>query len=268
MHKRSKTTMKKQIYIFLFIFLSLIAFGQSNLIVIKGKIFEGKYVLNKIPGMNTWLIINDSLIIESQPDSSGQFEYKISRKFLQSYKVKITAFQDQNILDKQFPVYDCPYLRMQPTFFRNDIDLKAPASDVEQITINLKPKHVFIDMRSLSISFKKNSIEFCNCDLFDTDTTMFCIRKILREESKLYIELNIHSWDESNEKQLSINRGQNVMKRLHEHGVDTTRVKIKTWGSLKPLLKPEYIAKAKSIAEKEKLECRNRRAVVRVLWAE
>ena len=243
-------------------------FGQKDLIAIKGKIVNGKDILNKIPGMNTRLIFNDSLIIESLPDSSGQFEFKISRHFFELYKVKITAFQDQKILDKKFPMYDCPYTRIQSTYFRNDIDLKKPEPDVEQITINLEPRHVFIDPRSPTINFKENSTEFCHCDYFDADTTMFCIRKILREEPNVYIELSMHSWEESNEKQLSVDRGKSVIKRLNELGVDTSRVKVKTWGSLKPLIRPEYIKKAKSVSEKEKLKCINRRAVMRVFWVE
>jgi len=262
--------LRKLIFIFSILSFALLTFGQKDLVVIKGKItedgiFEGNDIedenlLNKIPGMITWLIINDSLIIESQPDSSGQFEYKISRKFLQSYKVKITAFQDQNILDKKFPTNDCPYIRQQSKYFRNDVDLHVPEPNVQEITVNLKPRRMCIDMRDPCIGFKKNSVEFINCFSDNSDTSLACIKQILKENSAYKVKINIYSWNEDNIKMLSIKRGDYILHRLAELGVDTNRIIIQIQGDKKPLISIETIKKSRTKAEKESLEQRNRRA--------
>jgi hypothetical protein len=267
MRKHFKTKMKKQISIFLFIFLSLVVIGQKDLIVIKGKIYDGKHIINTIPGMNTWLIINDTLIIESQPDSSGAFEYKISRNFFKWYKIELTAFQDQKILDKMCPK-DCPYLRMLSTYFRNDVSVKVPSDSTTEIIMNLNPNHAYIDMRNPCIGFKKNSVEFTNCSSDNSDTSLFCIRFLLKENPEYMVKINIHSWNENDINSLSVKRGKYILDKLNSLNVDTNRVIIKIQDDHRPLIRSDFIKRAPTKADKEALDQKNRRATFQLTTKE
>lgn len=258
----------RKIISYLIVITSFAAFSQQDLIEISGKIIDNEDSTVKIPALKVLLTFNDSLAFETIPDSIGIYSFKISKKFIEQFKIKLIASQDQQIIRKLFPPnLECPYFNNYWGYRQKRIILN-PSRESKKYIVNFEMSLIRAELRSPLINFKKNSIEFCNCDIFDSDTTMFCIRKILREEPKIYIELSIHSWNENNEKQLSINRGQYVIKRLYDLGVDTSRVKIKTWGSTKPLLKQEYIEREKSLEEKEKLACKNRRAVMKALWIE
>ena len=209
--------------------------------------------------MNVWLTLNDSLIIESQPDSLGQFSFKVSRNILKAYKVTLRTFQDQKLLDKIHPMNDCPYLRKIPVYFAFQ-SIKEPALDIEQIIVDLELTHIIVDYSFPCIGFKKNSIEFSNCGANNSDTSLFCLRNQLIENPTLIIKIRVHSWNEKRAKKLSAERGKYILNKLYKLGIDTNRVEIQALCDTKPLVKKVVIKKAPTQADKDALDQINRRA--------
>lgn len=213
--------------------------------------------------MSVWLVLNDSLIIESQPDSLGHFIFKVSRNILRTHNVKLRVFQDQKLLDKIHPINDCPYLRKIPLYY-NSQSIKEPASDIQQIIVDVQLAHISIDYRHPCISFKKNSVEFSNCGTDNSDTSLFCLRNYLVENPKLRITVNVHSWNETQPKELSVERGKYILNKLYKLGVDTNRIEIQPLSDTKPIVTKTVIKKAPNQADKEALDQINRRATFHI----
>lgn len=251
--------MKNRILIFITTFISIVTFGQKDLIVISGKYYDSREPLKRIEAMNVWLTLNDSLIIESQPDSLGQYSFKISRNILRTHKVKLRVFQDQKLLDKIHPINDCPYLRKIPSYFSSQL-IKEPANDIEQIIVDIELSQMIVDYRFPCIGFKKNSVEFSNCGADNSDTSLFCLRNQLIENPRLTIKIQVHSWNEKCTKKLSAERGRYMLNKLYKLGIDTNRVEILALGDTKPLVKKAVIKKAPTQVDKDALDKLNRRA--------
>ena len=119
-------------------------------------------------------------------------------------------------------------------------------------------------MRGPCIGFKKNSIEFTNCYSDNSDTSLFCIRNILKAYPEYVIKISVHSWNENEIKNLSIKRGQYIIDKLHKLGADTNRVIIKIQEDHMPIISSAVIKKAPTKAEKEALDQKNRRATFQI----
>lgn len=252
--------MRKLAFIFIPILFSIVTFGQkADLVIITGKFYDSRDSLKKIEAMNAWLTLNDSLIIESRPDSLGEYTFKISRNILNKFKVRLTVFQDQKLLDKIYPINDCPYLRKIPAYYGSQT-IKKPDSDIGQIIVNLELSQIYIDYRFPCIRFKKDSVEFSNCGEDNSDTSLFCLRNYLIENPTVTIKVQIHTWNEKCTKQLSVGRGKYILNKLYKLGIDTNRVEIQALGDTKPMVKKEVIKKAPNQADKEALDKINRRA--------
>jgi hypothetical protein len=187
---------KTILLIFIATSISIIAFGQKDLIVISGKYHDSREHLNKIEAMNVWLTLNDSLIIESLPDSLGQFSFTISRNIFKTYRIELRVFQDQKLLDKIHPINDCPYLRKIPSYFNSKL-IKEPANDIDQIIVDVELSQIIIEYSFPYVGFKKNSVEFSNCGADNSDTSLFCLRNCLVENPTLIIKISVHSWNET-----------------------------------------------------------------------
>ncbi|MFN8116549.1 MAG: hypothetical protein U0W65_10575 [Bacteroidia bacterium] len=254
----------KLLYIFL-ISISFNFYGQSDLIEIKGNIVDDEDTLKHVPALRVMLIFNDTLAIETSPDSIGNYSFKISRNFIKLYKIHLTAFQDNKTLKKIFPPdKECPYFNNYYGHlqFRRKLELN---SDSSLFILNFKMSQVKAELRFPYFTFKKNSTAFSKCGSDDPDTSMLCMKKVLKENPTIIVELQVHSWNEQNMEKLSKNRAQMIINNLTEFGIDSERIKTTIWLDKKPLIKPDIINKAKTTEDKEKYECRNRRIVYRIV---
>lgn len=254
----------KLILIFL-ISVSFNFYAQRDIIEINGNITDSEDSLKKIPELKVMLTFNDTLSFLTNADSLGNYSFKISRNFVKTYKTHIIAYQDYQAIKKLFPPdKECPFLNayLGYLYYRQKLEF---SSDANLFILNLKMTPVKAELRFPYMNFKKNSIDFLKCDYDDPDTSLLCLKKVLIDNPTIILELQVHSWNEKNMKSLSKKRAKYVIDKLTEYGIDSKRIKTAIWVNRKPLIKPEIIKQAKSIEEKEKLECRNRRITYRII---
>jgi outer membrane protein OmpA-like peptidoglycan-associated protein len=254
----------KIIFIFL-LSISFCIYGQKDFIEIKGNIVDDEDAFKKIPALKVMLTFNDTLAVETNADSLGNYSFKISRNFTKNYKIHLIAFQDYQAAKKMYPTNkECPYFDTYFGYLYNKQKIEIH-SDSSSFTINLKMNPVKADMRLPTINFEKNSTNFTQCGYFNADTSIICIKKMLEENPTIIIELLVHSWNEKNMHSLSEKRAKVVINHLVELGINSKRIKTTLWLDKKPLIRPETIKRAQSVEEKEKFECTNRRITYRVV---
>ena len=130
------------------------------------------------------------------------------------------------------------------------------------------------EIRLPSIHFKYNSTAYDTLEaktLYDSAyqipaAAVNWLARILKDNPSIIIELSAHcSMDETNPDQLSQQRAEQVRADLIKAGIAEGRLVAKGYGTLKLLVKPEIIAKAKDKKEKQALHARNRRCIFRIL---
>jgi len=253
-------------FIFIFLFsTSYFFYGQRDIIEIKGNIVDYDDSLKRIPELKVMLIFNDTLSIVTNADSLGNYSFNISRNFTKAYKTNIIAYQDYQAAKKLFPPNkECPYFNNYWGYLQTRQKLEFN-SDANVFILNLKMTPVKVELRFPSVNFKKNSTEFSKCSFDDPDTSIICIKKVLAENPSVIIELQVHSWNEQHMNSLSKERAKLVIDKLIEFGIDSKRIKTTIWLDKKPLIRLDMIEKAKTVEEKERLECKNRRITYRII---
>ena len=130
------------------------------------------------------------------------------------------------------------------------------------------------EIRLPSIHFKYNSTAYDTLEaktVYDSAyqipaVAVNWLARILKENPSIIIELSAHcSMDETNPDQLSQQRAEKVRTDLIKAGIAEGRLVAKGYGTLKLLVKPEIIDKAKTKKEKQALHAKNRRCIFRIL---
>jgi hypothetical protein len=259
--------MKRLLFI-LTLFIFQIAFGQKDLVTISGKITDRDDFKKQIFALKARLSLNDSIFIETNCDSSGNYKFQVSRPLLHGHKPSVYVYQDFKMLEKLFPPpTDCPYfyggpdkyLSHRPTIF----EIK---SNISNYIVNLELTRVLYELRLPCISFRKNSLELISCSHDPSgDTVIYCIKNFLFNNPTLVIEIVAHSWDETNPKELSEKRANFIRQKLISFGIDSVRVNAIGKGDTQPLVDFKTIRKAKTIEEKEALKAKNREAYFKII---
>ena len=258
----------KKLFTYLLLFIAQVVLAQKDLITVNGRITDRDEPAKKMYGFRARLIFNDSLFVEVNSDSSGLFNFQISKALFRKYNPKIFVYQDLKLLEKLFPPpAECPsywdrggrYMGSRPVAIGFKENILSYLVKIELTPVVSCP-------RMPCIAFKKNSLELIKCE-FDPapDTVLFCLRNILVQNPGMVIELTARSWDEQDAGKLSLARGEIIRQKLLALGINAQCVVVKAAENLQPIWDKKQIKKAKTQTEKEALENTNRSLSIKVL---
>ena len=264
--------MKKIYYILIFISLSFltfgqIGFGQRNYFYIKGKVTDQENPNKRIYGLKARVSFNDSLFIETDCDSLGNYSFPISRNFPRIFKTIVTIRQDKDILAKVFPPSkDCPFFSKIPDqYFTSDIRIISYKEHLTDFTVDFSIGKMIVDIRLPCIGFQKNSIELKKCYGDNPDTMIYCLKNILLQNPTIVVEIGGRAWQEKNQDKLSKQRAELVKQKLVSNGIDEQRIIITANGDKRAYISANEIKIAKTIIEKEELATRNRSIIFLII---
>src|SRR5690606_14226382 len=111
------------------------------------------------------------------------------------------------------------------------------------------------------------STDFQNCGSFNSDTTLFCLIEILKDNPSIVIEIGGHAWKEKMPKKLSIKRANYVKSRLINFGIDGERIVTVGYGNKQPFITREHIIGGgySKADENETLRRMNRQAQYKII---
>lgn len=259
--------MRKSFLIYLTCFLQ-IAFAQSERVEISGRVSVTDKPEQGVFCFKSRLSFSDTLFIETECDTNGNYSFEVSKTLLKNHKTSVYVYQDQNLLKKRFPPSAaCPYVYLGPERFLTPrpTTISFEAS-TERYIVNFELGKTCFLPRTLCFSFKRNSIELCNCGDLNSDTTLMCLKTILESNPTLVVQLDGHSWDEKKPVEISAKRAEYIRMQLIRLGIDSVRVTAMAYGDKQPLVTLKEIQGAGwSKSEEEKTLTRNRRVDFKII---
>lgn len=255
--------MKKYFTLSVFCFCSVL-YGQTNkTIMLTGAVTSNRSKKPVFDAVFVVLKINDSILIKTPSDSSGQYVIYSDTKTLTNNNCVIFAYQDQSILVKQKGrcgiILGESYLNSS----LNKIKLSRPLKDT--VITNFSLTYTYIDGTFPEFFFQENSAKYLQDSLKYFNDNLDYLKCVITENSFL-TEISAHADPQEKEPlTLSQARGEFIKQELIKRGVPPDLLVVKGYGAERPIVTNYELKKVKSKEEKFAGRQKNMRTVFSIL---